>query len=138
MKVIYRNAIFGDCNGIVDICKDNAFTSPSGAPPKMWWLKALIEKGTFIVAVSGDQIIGFAVMEEMLGGVGYFWMLGVDKGHREKGITTKLVQEIEKVARKKDLRAIICYGLDTISLNKLMKSFRYVKGNKYDEYLKFI
>lgn len=138
MKVVYRNAILRDCGAVAEICKEKGLSNPSGMPPKMWWLKALIEKGTFIAAVAGDEVIGFAVMEEVLGKVGYFWMLGVRKEYRGKGIATELTKRIEKAAVKKDLRAIICYGVGEVSVMKLMKSFKYGRGNQYTEYLKFI
>ena len=136
MKIVYRRAILRDCGVVAEICKEKGLSTPTGASPKVWWLKALIEKGTFIVGVVEDDVIGFAVMEETLGKVGYFWMLGVKEEFRGKGIATELTKRIEAEAKKKDLRAIICYGVGEVSVVKLMKNMGYIKGNQYTEYIK--
>jgi N-acetylglutamate synthase-like GNAT family acetyltransferase len=62
-----------------------------------------VSEGHTVVAVVGDQIAGYAVLEYTFFGLGFISMLFVQKQNRHKGLAASLVTHLEKHCRTEKL-----------------------------------
>lgn len=138
MKI--RKAELRDCKEVYEMCRIPALVNPSGEPPKFWWIESFVkEKQIFFVAEEKKEIVGFVLGERTCGRIGYLWMLAVKPNFQGKGIGNKLFLNAEKECKNRKLRAILLYIYEkSPKALHLSKKFKYEKGKKYYEFIKFL
>lgn len=85
-----------------------------GAIPRDEYVRALLEKDTFIalVAMVGEEVVGALAAYELKKfeqerSEIYIYDLGVRKAHRRRGVATGLIEELRTIARMGEAWAII-------------------------------
>jgi ribosomal protein S18 acetylase RimI-like enzyme len=115
MKLKIRKAKFGDINTLVKLTKTPEFIFPGGSDFAKKYLKDFIQRGIFFVAEENKKVAGFVSAQITLGKELWIDMLVVDKKERRRGIGTKLVKKIIKIARNRKMKMVF---LDAPLFNK--------------------
>jgi ribosomal protein S18 acetylase RimI-like enzyme len=138
--MIIQKAQLKDCAQIHALCKTPALLNPSGEPPKLWWIESFVkEKQMLYVAKQDKKIVGFVMAEELTGKGCMIWMMAVTKAFQNKGVGSELYQTVENECKKRKIRAIVLYSYiqDKHFSHQLLHA-GFQKGNRYEEYIKFM
>src|SRR5579863_6169506 len=82
-------------------------------------LRRMMEKGRFLVAEDGDELLG-CVYLELRGERAYFGLLAVDPARQRKGLGRRLIREVEEAAREAGCRFM---DIQIVNLRREMPPF---------------
>ncbi|MDD3487436.1 MAG: GNAT family N-acetyltransferase [Candidatus Moranbacteria bacterium] len=99
MKI--RKAKQSDAKKCIELTKTPEFIFPGEKNFVEKYLLDFIKKGIFYVAEENQKIVGFISAQEIFGREMWIDMIVVDKNFRGKGIGTKLIKLVLKIAKKK-------------------------------------
>jgi len=72
-------------------------------PDRAASIRAALSSGEAVVALDGDEVVGFALFNYSFFGYGFIPLLVVGIGNRRNGVGTALLAEIERRCRKPKL-----------------------------------
>ncbi len=102
--VIIRTAVYKDLDDIYRI-ETESFRYPY--PRKYLAVLIALAGDLFIVAESEKRIVGYAIGVLRVNNTGHIISIAVARNWRRKGIATKLMQELERKFRERNMKAAI-------------------------------
>lgn len=133
MRVVIRKFGLKDLNEVVDI-ESNTFPRP--------WTRSIFynrhrdEPDLFLVASVNEVVVGYIVgVTEAGGSVGHIMNVAVHKKWRGRGIGTKLLNEIERRFRDRDIDLVYLeVRVSNDRAQKLYRKLGYKTTSKIDDY----
>ncbi|HLM84540.1 MAG TPA: GNAT family N-acetyltransferase [Candidatus Bathyarchaeia archaeon] len=131
MKI--SKAKIADAKKCIALTKTPEFIFPGDDKFVEKYLADFIKKGIFYVAEDNAEIVGFISAQISLGKELWIDMIVVKNEHRSKGIGTKLIKFVLRLAKKKGMKMVF---LDAPAFNK--KTLKFYKKIGLRKEKKFI
>ncbi|GEM_PF-2667990 len=139
-QITIRRARNSDLPEIFQLAEARELAPPNKPLAERIWIRDhLRAKQILLVAVNKKDIIGFSMGEKLVSQVVIHHLLIVHHRWRRQGVATKLLQSLEREAKRRRASCILGYGVvSSKGIHRLLKKHHYQAGSLVREYQKFL